>query len=425
MMSRLVALRLVSNRALAFCAAVLGATPLAAQVDQQRAEAYFKQAAALCEREGGRIWGISLCGPMAFADPITQTIATNQPPPNATKPAAMGFANSAVNWGGTRWSIFAWRTIGGDERVMARLMMHELFHRIQPELGLFVNDGHNEHLDTVDGRYWLQLEWRALARALGTTSAARDSAVRDALGFRQKRRQQFTGSAENERTLEINEGLAQYTGTVAAFATPAEAIADAIKQLEAAPRVNETLVRTFPYPSGVAYGLLLDTWSPGWPRRIKGTDDIGEMVMSASRLQPTTDVEAAAKRYDGPALHVSEETRAKERAARIAELRKRFVDGPVLVVPNGKQNSFMTSGMTPIPGEGTVYPTLRSTGDWGTLEAALGLLANDYSRIRVPAPASTPEGATITGEGWTLKLAPGWAVKPGPRTGDWQVVRTP
>jgi hypothetical protein len=337
----------------------------------------------------------------------------------------MGFANSAIDWGGTRWSIFAWRSVSNDERIMGRLMMHELFHRVQPQLGLFVNDGHNEHLDTVEGRYWLQLEWRALARALGTTAAARDSAVRDALGFRQKRREQFPGSAENERTLEINEGLAQYTGTVAAFATPAEAVADAIKQLDAAPKVNETLVRTFPYPSGAAYGLLLDAWSEGWPRRIKATDDIGQMLMTASRLQPTTDVNAAANRYDGPALHVAEEARAKERAARIADLRKRFVDGPVLVLPNGKQNSFTTNGMTPIPGEGTIYPTFRTTGDWGSLEAAFALLANDYSRIRVPAPANAPEGTTVTGEGWTLKLAPGWIVRPGARAGDWQVVRSP
>ena len=39
------------------------ANPAAGQVDQQRAEAYFKEAAAICERDGGRLWGVSLCGP--------------------------------------------------------------------------------------------------------------------------------------------------------------------------------------------------------------------------------------------------------------------------------------------------------------------------------------------------------------------------
>ena len=42
------------------CILVGLAVPLAAQVDQQRAEAYFKEAATICQRDGGRLWGISL-----------------------------------------------------------------------------------------------------------------------------------------------------------------------------------------------------------------------------------------------------------------------------------------------------------------------------------------------------------------------------
>lgn len=55
--------------------------PAAAQVDPQRAEAYFKEAATICQRDGGRLWGISLCAPMVFADARTRTLATNQPRP--------------------------------------------------------------------------------------------------------------------------------------------------------------------------------------------------------------------------------------------------------------------------------------------------------------------------------------------------------
>src|SRR4051812_3354223 len=62
---------------------VLGAVPAAAQVDQARAEQYFNEARALCERDGGRLWGVSLCGPMVIADAATGTLATSQPPPSA------------------------------------------------------------------------------------------------------------------------------------------------------------------------------------------------------------------------------------------------------------------------------------------------------------------------------------------------------
>jgi hypothetical protein len=88
-------------------------------------------------------------------------------------------------------------------------MIHELFHRIQPQLGLFVPDLPNEHLDTPDGRYWMQLEWKALSRALDSSGEIRLTAVRDALAFRAARRGRFAGAAESERVLEINEGLAQ------------------------------------------------------------------------------------------------------------------------------------------------------------------------------------------------------------------------
>ena len=57
-----------------------------AQVDQPRAQALFTDVQAVCEREGTRLWGLSLCGPMVIADLRTQTIATSQPVPEGPRP---------------------------------------------------------------------------------------------------------------------------------------------------------------------------------------------------------------------------------------------------------------------------------------------------------------------------------------------------
>ena len=76
------------------CTAILAyvvighALPAVAQVDQQRAQEYFKEAQALCERDGGRLWGVSICAPMVIADRRTQTIATSQPAPEGARPRA-------------------------------------------------------------------------------------------------------------------------------------------------------------------------------------------------------------------------------------------------------------------------------------------------------------------------------------------------
>ena len=79
-------------------AVVLATAPDAgAQVDAARAAAYFAEAAELCNRDGGKLWGVSLCGPMVFADAATQTLATNEPKPDAPWPRALGYANAAFD----------------------------------------------------------------------------------------------------------------------------------------------------------------------------------------------------------------------------------------------------------------------------------------------------------------------------------------
>jgi hypothetical protein len=73
------AMRIPAFRVAIIVYVVVGqALPAMAQVDRQRAEAYFKEVQALCERDGGRLWGVPLCGPMVIADLRTQTFATSQ-----------------------------------------------------------------------------------------------------------------------------------------------------------------------------------------------------------------------------------------------------------------------------------------------------------------------------------------------------------
>src|SRR5215468_6644859 len=401
--------------------------PAAAQVDQQRAEAYFKEAATICQRDGGRLWGVSLCGPMVFFDAGTRTLATNQPRPTAEQPRTLGFANAPVEWGGSRWAAYIWdfTTSLPDPRVRAEFMLHELFHRIQPDLGLITAGGParsgNAHLDTFEGRVWLRLEWRALARALAQSGENRKRAVSDAAAFRLMRRSQFANAAENERVEEIGEGLAQYTGTVATAASRAEAVASAILHLAGA-EGHETFLQQS-YTTGVAYAILLDDASPDWRRRVRSDSDLGQMLMAALDVTPAANAVEASARYGGMELRAAEQTRAEQRAARVRELRNRFVDGPVLLVPSGGGGTFNAVGATPIPGAGTVYVLpYRQKGDWGTLEAMNGVLINDDGTRRLPGPVRI-DGATLTGDGWTVTVAPGWTVRSGPRSGDYQIIR--
>ena|SRR5437588_6212757 len=51
---------------------------LSAPIDTTLAYQYFQEAQALCSRDSGKLWGVSLCGPMLFVDRKTRTVVANQ-----------------------------------------------------------------------------------------------------------------------------------------------------------------------------------------------------------------------------------------------------------------------------------------------------------------------------------------------------------
>ena len=103
---------------------------------QQRAQEYFKAAQAVCERDGGRLWGVSVCAPMVIADRRTQTFATSQPAPEGARPRLLGLVNAPIEWGGATWGAYMWDdVVNRTPRERKELFLHELFHGVQPKLG--------------------------------------------------------------------------------------------------------------------------------------------------------------------------------------------------------------------------------------------------------------------------------------------------
>ena len=415
----------VLDAATLFCVLTAFPSRAPAQVDQQRAQEFFKEAQALCERDGGRLWGVSICAPMVIGDARTQTFATSRPAPDAPRPRLIGILNGPIKWGDTVWAALSWETIANvPPHVRNSMFLHESFHIVQrTPLGLAVGTNSAEHLDTVEGRYWLRLEWHALARALRDSGEARTLAIRDAVAFRQARYARFPDKVETERALDINEGLASYTGIVLAAASTSAAIASALDELTGQ-ESGESYVRTAAYASGPAYGLLLDAASPGWTRTVRSSDNPALLLLRALGVQPTADATAAAARYGGAELRAAEERREQQRQARMAELRRRFVDEPILVMPGGGRGFSDSHGAVVIPDVGTIYfGEYHQTGDWGALDANKGVLISTDGRTRrLPAPVRG-DGTSISGDGWTLKGAPGWVVRDGARRGHYEVGR--
>ena len=410
-------------------------------IDLALAGRYFAEAEALCARDNSRLWGVRLCGPMIFADRQTRAAVANQSDREGRLtrsgnlfvgrlPESVGVANTALDWAGARWTMVMW-PLPEDRFARAQLMAHELWHRVQEELRLPASNPANNHLDSRDGRLWLQLEWRALRAALAESGRARRRAIEDALVFRARRRQLFpAAAAAEERALEMNEGLAEYTGFKLSGRGAAEQTAYAVQRLGGAAE-RRTFVRSFAYDSGPAYGLLLDETGANWRARLSAQDDLGLLLQRRLSLSLPRDLrqraDERAASYDGAALRAAEDELERNRQARLAEYRARFVSGPVLAIPltGNMRYTFDPNNLLPLDTLGTVYPQFRVSDDWGILTVTENgaLMLADRTGLRLPAPADT-QARPLQGAGWTLELNPGWQLERGARPGDYLLQKT-
>jgi hypothetical protein len=401
-------------------------------IDPNQARQYFEEAKTICEVDSGHLWGRSLCLPMMFVDRQTGSFVANENNQDKTLefnggvftgklPMEMGAANTAIEWGGKRWTMVLW-PLPANKYSRADLMLHESFHGIEPALGLSASVTANAHLDTYDGRLWLQLEWLALREALKKSGEERNVAVQDALLFREYRRQLFPLAVKEECQMEMHEGLAQYTGHVLCGLPRDQIVRQLGIQLDAA-QTEESLVSSFAYWSGSAYGLLLDIYGSDWRKGLTSASDFGQLLRKASGVSalPVTNekVEQRLKIYDGAGIRAFEDERKANREQQLEKYRGLFVDGPTLLIPLQQiQFTYNPSNLCPLDTLGTVYPTMRLTDLWGTLEVEKGaLMARNMTNVILAAPADT-SARPIVGDGWVLQLQPGWTIRPGERRGD-------
>lgn len=416
--------------------ALFAMAPAFGAIDPAGAAHVLDEAKAICTRDAGAFWGHSLCGPMLLVDPVDRSVIANRTdghgvlkPSGAvftgTLPASVILANTSIEWSGVRWSEILW-PIPGDADQRHVTLAHEMFHRIQPALKMVLSEGDNRHLDTLEGRYLIQLEWRALASALrAPTTAARRQAAADALLFRSERYRLFPGAATNENDLESNEGIAEYTGARLGLTTPQARIRYALHDLMAFVKAP-SFVRSFAYATGPAYGLLLDRADPGWHRRFVPGQRLDQLLGNAMHLTPPAfaTLKAREAAYDDGTLRASEVKRDEARRVHLAELKAKLVDGPVLVLPLHRNSlQFNPQTLVPLGDLGTVYPTLRLDDDWGVLEVDADARVDQQSKIATVSAAGI-DASALHGHGWKLTLKPGWAVTVGTRKGDWVVKRS-
>lgn len=401
-------------------------------------EMYFEEAGIAAE---GRydMWDKELYGPYLLIDPRTGTLYANMPDKEGLLvkegniytgkfPGDRAFANTAIEYGGMTWAMIM-LPLSSNKHDRLSLMIHEYFHVLQPELGFEMYNPVNRHLNEKDGRIYLRLELEALREACKEGSKEkREYHIANAMAFREYRRSLYPGAADEENKLELNEGLADYTGTIAC-GRPDAGMADYFSANIDRFYKNTSFSRSFAYHTIPLYGYLLGEREPYWNKNIKPGSDITAYLTEAFGISLPADlgghVSRIAAEYNGEVI-MAEET---ERAIKMKELtdgyRRVLVEEPHLKIPIVEMNlQFDPRRVIPLDDRGIVYPIFNLFDEWGVLRSGKAALVDEvFTSVTVSAPTSV-EGSLVTGDGWTIELNEGYGLVKDGTTGNFTVKKT-
>jgi hypothetical protein len=395
------------------CALSAVPAPAQSQSPEARAASEFLE---LCRADAGALWGADLCGPLIIANPRTRRAWANEPDRErvlsagadgwvGTLPQGAPIANSSVEWAGVRW-IMVMGPLPEDATERRVLLLHEAWHRAQGQLGLVAAAADCAHLEEARAREWLRLEMRALASALRSAGHAREQAAQEALGFRAARLRDFPSARVQENALDRNEGLAAYTGVRLGAPAPEAYAARVLDRYD----TQDSYVRTYPYATGPAYGLLLDQYVRDWRRNVRSGAVPADLLVAQLRVQQPNarDLQRSGDRYGRRTIATEENTRAETLRERLLALRTRFSAGPRLEISLANaQFEFDPHGITAVAGLGNHYGALTLRDSWGELRVTDGaVISSDFTKVIL----SQPGADGLSGPGWSLALSPEYHV---------------
>jgi hypothetical protein len=372
-----------------------------------------------------KLWNTDIYGQILFVNPEDRMLYANdkdtlgilKPDGNiftGILPKEINIANTSIAWGGKVWAMI-FLPLPDDKNEMLRLCTHELFHRAQSKLGFKISDEGNNHLDSKDGRIFLRLELTALKKALLSDSPNEEKKhLTNAFIFRKYRNSLFASSGTNENLLELNEGLAEFTGVIMGGLKKKalrEQLAKDITDFFGVP----TYVRSFPYRTTPAYGCLLYLTKKDWNLEVNSETNLTDYFIKNFTITIPENLADAVKVTENDYNYadiLSEENSREEKIKEIISFYKNlFIDGPHFELRFERMSiSFDTRNIMPLEKYGTVYPNMRVSDNWGILNVTDGaLVSSGWDKVTVSIPLKT-DMQNVSGKGWTLELKEGYTI---------------
>ena len=391
----------------------------------QKYENIFNDLKEYLTKENGKLWNHQLYGPILLVNQENRIIIANEKDEKGILskqgqlyigilPDKINISNTSLNWNGKRWTMVM-LPLPEDYNERLNLLIHELFHRIQPKVGFAHLPRTNcNHLDKLYGRIYLKLELEALKKALASKDEMiQREHIKNALLFRLYRQQLFPEAKENENSLELNEGLAEYTGTILSGRNDKD-LREHYSQAIDVLFTNPTFVRSFAYRTIPVYGYFMKQKDENWNKKIDENSNLTDFITAFYNISLPDNlkdvVTQVQNEYNYDSIAKEETERAQKQKELIAKLDDKFQNNPIFAIPFQKNMSinFNPGNLIPYKNLGTVYPNLRVTDDWGILSVKKGaLLDKNWKAVIVSKPTKITD-KIIEGDGWQLKLNKSW-----------------
>jgi len=255
-------------------------------------EEIFEETKALCLMENGVLWGRTLDVPILLIDKENQKIYSNYQSEklglhqhkaiySGALPDFADAVKGPAKIGNTTWAVIP-LPLPEDKTERQCIILHEAFHCLQPELDLNPKPYNNNHLDEMEARFWMKLEWKALELALQSEGENQKQAITDAICFRKYRRALYSKCDGCENRFEIHEGMAEYTAQKICRNDKNFKIhlKNKLQNLWESP----SFVNCFAYFSGPVYAYLLDCTEMNWRTHLGANDDIASVVQTAYKI---------------------------------------------------------------------------------------------------------------------------------------------
>lgn len=374
---------------------------------------YFEEYRLEAQKESSKLWGISFDIPLMVVFPDSNVMVLNQASEGFRKYKDLYIGKSdeiraggqsSKKWRNESWGFYTYPLPENKEKRL-ELFFHEAFHRNQPALKLEGYWAQCKYLVESDARILLKLEFNALFKALEEEDFKQY--LTDALCFRLLRYHKYPNAYNKELSMEMAEGLAQYTG----FKLSNKTIEDALQFFKSK---DITGSHTFAYSTGLAYCYVLDKSGKDWRSHITQNDNFLYFTQKMLQLDLPENIEKHVEqvkgKYNWDDISKEEIEISKQQQIQEEKYLSDFFENPVVKIDLSvcKNLSLNTTIIYPLK-DGKVYNGITAFGDWGKLISKDEMFYGEVLLL-LPTPFKQ-NGRKVEGNGWEITLNEGWMIE--------------